>query len=326
MSVIVHHAGMHSMLVDSGREFHRSSGIAPCGPMDPFAYQVGNYLVGNDQPATAIEFFQSGPELEFMLPTLVAITGPGSGGLLDGKKVMAWRPIFIEKGSILRLSISGEGAVGYLNIHGGWKSQHWLGSGTTHLAARIGGHEGRLLMKNDELIFKTEIKGHGNPADLNWNISENELYDIYSREKHISCIRGPENEIIDSALSEKFVSQPFRISSKSNRMGYRLSGEHLTMNRKIEMISSPVDFGTIQLLPDGQLAVLMADHQTTGGYPRLATVIRTDFPRLAQFSRSRDLYFSWCTPETAYGLLNDRHQKLRELKNSCFLRLKQYLH
>ena len=91
------------------------------------------------------------------------------------------------------------------------------------------------------------------------------------------------------------------------------------------MVSSAVDYGTIQLLPDGQLIVLMADHQTTGGYPRIGTVIHADMPRLVQFNRKKDISFTWCSADTAYQIAEERNRRLNEIKNSCMLRLKQYL-
>lgn len=325
MSATVLHPGLHSMLVDTGRAGHRLSGIGPSGPMDSFAYQIGNFLTGNNDSLCAIEFFQSGPELLFHQTALVAITGPGSYGILDGEKVSGWRPLIIKKDSVLKLVISGDGMVGYLNIYGGWGAQQWLGSSTTQLSAGMGGYHGRLLQRSDVIKIQKEYN-FKDSSEISWHISDRELSSIYAAEKHICCVQGPESIKLPPATLDHFVSQRFRVSPKSNRMGYRLSGEPLIMDKKLEMISSPVDLGTIQLLPDGQLVVLMADHQTTGGYPRLASVVHADIPRLAQFSSSHDLCFSWCTPDTAYGLMNERSKKINEIKNSCLLRLKPYLH
>ena len=108
-------------------------------------------------------------------------------------------------------------------------------------------------------------------------------------------------------------------------MGYRLKGDLLRPEKKFELVSSGVDFGTIQLPPDGQLIVLMADHQTTGGYPRLASIAHADLPRFTQFDRKKDLYFSWCTPDLAYLMYTERQKRLSEIKSSCLLRIKPYL-
>lgn len=325
MNVIVLQTGLHSMIVDSGRIGHRSSGIGPCGPMDSFAYQIGNFLVGNEHPGCAIEFFQNGPELLFHEPALVSITGPGASGALNGSHIMSWRPHLIPKDSVLRLTVSGEGSIGYLSIYGGWTAHQWLGSGTTMISAGIGGVSGKLLQRNDQINFNI-LPWNLASRNLNWSISEIELAEVYSGEKHISCVKGPEASLQASELLDQFTSQSFQISSRSNRMGYRLAGNALKSVPMVELVSSPVDFGTIQLLPDGQLIVLMADHQTTGGYPRLANVIYTDLPRLAQYSKNRLLYFSWCPVDLAYTLYEARLKKIKDLKNSCLLKLKPYLH
>jgi len=325
MSATVQNPGLLSLLVDNGRFGNRAFGVGPSGPLDSFAYEVGNYLAGNEQMMPAIEFFHPGPEITFHEPTLISVTGVGVAIQLDDREVLPWRPIAVAKNTTLRLLPTGQGSCGYIHILGGWKAESWRGSRTTSLSMGLGGYQGRALKKGDDLDFiPTEISK--NNQQPNWHVSGSELGEVYSDQKHICCVPGPESGCFEKNQLEQFVSQRFQIMPNSNRMGFRLFGEALSVEKKIEMVSSAVDFGTIQVLPDGQLIVLMADHQTTGGYPRLASVVSADLPRLAQLGKQRDLYFSWSTAEMAYALLTERIRRMKELKNSCLLRLKPYLH
>ena len=325
MSATIQNPGLLSLVVDNGRFGNRVFGIGPSGPLDSFAYEVGNYLAGNEELMPAIEFFHPGPEITFHESALISVTGVGISMLLNDREVWPWRPIQVSKNSKLRLLPTGLGSCGYIHILGGWKAESWLGSRTTALSIGLGGYQGRALKKGDEVDFMpTEISKNG--QNLNWHISDLELGEVYSDQKHICCVPGPESAWFEQNLLDQFVSQRFQIRPNSNRMGYRLVGDALRVEKKIEMISSAVDLGTIQVLPDGQLIVLMVDHQTTGGYPRLASVVSSDLPRLAQLGKQRDLYFSWCTTEMAFALVTERKRRLKELKNSCLLRLKPYLH
>ena len=325
MSATVQNPGLLSLVVDNGRFGNRAFGVGPSGPLDSFAYEVGNYLAGNEELMPAIEFFHPGPEITFHESALISVTGVGVAMLVNDREVFPWRPIEIPKNTTVRMFPTGQGSCGYIHIHGGWKAESWRGSHTTTLSIGLGGYQGRALKKGDVLEFiPTELSK--NVQHLNWHVSEWELNEVYADQKHICCVPGPESVCFTKNQLDQFVSQRFQIRPNSNRMGYRLVGEALLLEKKIEMVSSAVDLGTIQVLPDGQLIVLMADHQTTGGYPRLASVVSPDLPRLAQLGKQRDLYFSWCTTEMAYALLAERNRRLKELKNSCLLRLKPYLH
>ena len=327
MKAIVRNPGLHSLIVDTERSGSRALGIGPCGPMDAFAFMTGNFLAGNIKSAPAIEFFLPAPEIFFEDSALVAVTGPGLKVSVDGRNVFAWKPFMVPAKSTLKISSEGLATCGYICVNNGWDAQEWLGSKTTNLAASMGGFKGRLLKKDDVLYSSAALRlaSAGELQLPNWHISEKEIHEVYFQNKHICCVRGPEAGKIGEPAEETFVSGRFRISAKSNRMGYRLIGPPLPNNNRVELVSSAVDYGTIQLLPDGQLIVLMADHQTTGGYPRIGTVIHADMPGLVQFNRKKDISFTWCSADTAYQIAEERNRRLNEIKNSCMLRLKQYL-
>lgn len=298
-------------------------GIGPGGAMDFFAMKAANYLVGNDSEA-ALEVGHSSTEFLIQRDCTVAVAGRGFNLEVNDNLVPLWKPIKIKEGSILKLKKEPGGAWAYLSVHGGWVSQNWLNSFTTNLSAKAGGHHGRILHK-DDVVEMNKTKGSFDETKiLSWGISSNELDKIYSQAGIIRCLPSVETELLSSAAQEKFDSLEFTVNPQSNRMGYRLRGEPLSLAGKFEMVSSPVDFGTIQLLPDGNLIVLMADHQTTGGYPRIASVIKADHPKLAQLMPGEKLSFKMIPLQEAETELLSREQNLSELKKGCHDRFKQY--
>jgi antagonist of KipI len=142
----------------------------------------------------------------------------------------------------------------------------------------------------------------------------------------ILLLEGNEWNRLDKNSKELFLQQPFTIRSNSDRMGYRLQGKSLSAITTKEIISSAVSCGTVQLLPDGQLIILMADHQTTGGYPRVAHVIAAHQPKLAQLKAGDTFTFRMTDQQTAENLLIKQQQHLLQLQNACTFRLQEYVH
>jgi antagonist of KipI len=323
MSIKIIRPGLMTTLVSDGREGFRSSGIGPGGAMDYFAMKTANFLVGNDGDAV-LEVGYSSAELFFKEDSLISVTGRGFEVFVNDKTAALWRPLKIKKESTLNLKKKTGGAWAYLAVHGGWKAQEWLNSFTTNLHAKAGGLEGRILEKGD-VVEKNEGSTIVNDAGaLPWGISSKELDEVYAEANVMRCTCSPESDLMSSASKRKFETREFAVSSQSNRMGYRLTGEALSLQEKIELVSSPVDFGTVQLLPDGNLIVLMADHQTTGGYPRIASVIRADLAKLSQLMPGEKVNFKMISFGEAEAELISRHQKLDELRKSCHVRIEKY--
>ncbi len=323
MSIKILKPVMLTTLVSDGREGFRSLGIGPGGAMDNFAMRVANYLVGNEHTAV-IELGYSSAEILFQQDQLACVTGKGFTLLADEQEVSLWKPFKLKANAVLKIIKSAPGAWAYLSVHGGWKAETWLGSTTTNLSAGAGGFYGKALQKNDV------VEWNGNKFQINetkvlpWGISINELNDVYSPASEIRCMPSIETDLLSPQSKGKFISDEFIISSQSNRMGYRLKGSALSLSERIEMISSPVDFGTIQLLPDGNLIVLMADHQTTGGYPRIASVIKADQPKLSQLLPGDKVNFKMITSKEAEVEFLSREQKIKELKRNCITRFNDY--
>ncbi len=314
---------MLTTLVGDGRNGFRSLGIGPGGAMDQFAMKAANYLVGNGHEAV-IELGYSSAEILFQRGRLASVTGKGFIVEVNDQEFPLWKPFKVKANSLLKLKKTSQGAWAYIAAHGGWKAQEWLGSVTTNLSAKAGGFSGRALQKNDIVEANENESEVDETKVLSWGVSINELNDVYSPANELSCLASTETLLLSRASDEKFLSADFAVSSQSNRMGYRMQGPSLSLSERIELISSPVDFGTIQLLPDGNLIILMADHQTTGGYPRIASIIKADLPKLAQVMPGEKIKFKMISLEEARAESLSREQKLTEIKKGCHDRFKKY--
>ncbi|MFM7193447.1 MAG: biotin-dependent carboxyltransferase family protein [Bacteroidota bacterium] len=325
MGIEIIKPGILSTLQGPARAGFRYMAIGTGGAMDAFAWDVGNSLVGNDTPQVSLEFFHPGPVLRFHEAALFSITGPGCSGILNGIPVPGWHPVVAEAGAILELPPSTSGRCGYIAIHGGFGSDEFLGSGSTCLAAGAGGFRGRKLIAGDLLERNTQTPQHHTGLVHKWSVPERDIMLVYGREKHISCLEAPETGLLGVQARQDFSLQSWSVSAASNRMGYRLQGTAIKPELSIELVSSPVDRGTVQLLPDGQLIVLMADHQTTGGYPRIGSVVRADLPRLVQAVTGLQIFFAWSSPATAARLRKDQTRRLAAIRSACLLNIKRYL-
>jgi len=311
MSILIEKGGVLSTIQDLGRTGFRRFGINPNGAMDKTAVRLINISIGNDDAEAVLEMHFPAPVLRFEELAVVALGGADFGATLDGEAVENWRPFYARKNQILRFTGKVFGNRVYLAVKGGIKVKEWLGSASTNLVAGIGGYEGISLQKGDRLLFSSTLKI--SDSKFAYKISKS-LVPHYSSLPTVRVVAGAEFERLNAAGRENFISQNFTIGNDSNRMGFRLKGEKLSLAKKFELISSAVGFGTIQLLPDGQIIILMADHQTSGGYPRIAHVASKDLPALAQLGATDKINFQIISIEEAERLLLEFEKDLNLLR------------
>jgi antagonist of KipI len=300
-------------LQDLGRVGFGRFGINPSGAIDKTATRLINILLGNDENEAVLEIHFPAPVLQFDEPGTITLGGADFAAHLNEKPIENWRPVRVEKGSVLEFKQRNFGARIYLNVRGGFQIPEWLGSRSTNLSAKIGGFEGRAFQKNDRLFFKQRTTN--DERRTNYRISTS-LLPFYSRFPTVRVIAGAEWENLSEESRAKFLSNSFSVRRESNRMGFRLAGEDLNLTEKIELLSSAVNFGTIQLLPDGQLIILMADHQTTGGYPRAGSVAAVDLPLLAQLNPGDTVNFYLISINEAENLLVQQQSELNYLRTA----------
>jgi antagonist of KipI len=313
--------GLLDTIQDLGRNGFGNWGISPGGAMDPYAAQVANLLVGNDRNEAVIEIHFPGPQILFEQNTLIAITGADFSPTLVDEVIPRWQPVVVRKNTVLHFPSLVQGGRCYLSVHGGYCMQKWLDSYSTHLKAAAGGWCGQPLKKGDELPFNENtiyfagwLKEESNYEILPWRVNTDKAYQF---PHEIGFIPGHEWTTLSEASRNAFLENNFTIHPSSDRMGYQLKGAPLLVEKNIELVSSAVSFGTVQLLPSGQLIVLMADHQTTGGYPRLAHVVTAHLPKLAQLRPSDCIQFKQMDINAAEQLLVARKKELHILQRSC---------
>jgi len=322
MGIRVIKSGMADSLRDAGRFGFQHLGIPPGGAMDSIAMQVANILVGNPAGAVLLEMHFPAPQLEFNSPTLMALSGADFQATMDGVELPLNQPVLVSTGSVLKFVKPLSGARCYLAVKGSFEADEWLGSKTTNEFAERGGFQGRNLQKGDWLAFAKPFSYEvEESAVMPWTANVRELYP----QGPCYLISGAEYELLDDASKQCLIHEPFQIALNSNRMGYRLQSAPMHLGEYKECLSSGVDFGTLQLLPDAQTILLMADHQTTAGYPRLGHVASVSLPSLAQLNAGDSIRFQLIEMATAESLFAAQEKHLRQLKNACNFRLQEYL-
>lgn len=321
MSLEVLKAGVSDTIQDAGRFGYQHLGINPTGAMDVLAMNVANALVGNKLNEAAIEMRFPASTLYFNKPAVIALSGADFSAKLNGKSIPINHPVFVSSKSELKFTRLLKGNFIYLAVHGGLKSSTWLESASTNTKALLGGVEGRVIRKNDCVSLKKEIR-EGDSFVFPWRASLDELY---SASGIIRCIKGNEFDWMSDKSQKDLLKTKFKIKSTSDRMGYQLQGVKLSKKIKCELLSTAVDYGTVHLLPTGELIVLMADHQTTGGYPRVAHVIRGDRSTLAQYKLNQEFILEFVRVTEAETLLFNQQRILKQLEFSATLKFNEYI-
>jgi len=318
-------AGVLDTIQDLGRYGFQYLGINPGGAMDRFAAQVVNMLTGNDTDEAVIELHFPASIFLFEEEAMIAVGGADFSATINGEEIPLWQPVIVAKNSILQFEKWKKGARCYLAIKEKLDIPKWLGSYSTNLKAASGGFNGRALQKNDAISFKerNDYKCFLHDKDfliLPWKA------DILWKETpidRIAIVPGNEWELLTKESRKKIFKNFFVIGSLADRMGYRLNGS-IPAKQTCELVSSIVSFGTIQLLPNGELIILMADHQTAGGYPRIAYVASAHLPILAQKQPGDRIFFRFIEQEQAEELLFLQQQHLLQLQNACKFRLEEF--
>jgi antagonist of KipI len=288
--------------------------------MDLIATNVANALVGNELNETVLELCFPASTLLFKKPALIALSGANFNAELNGKTIPVNQSVAVPAGGELKFTRIEKGVFCYLAVHGGFGLSPWLDSNSTNLKARVGGWKGRSLQKGDAVEFKKNIPSIDGIKIFPWRVN---VFDFYNDVKSIQFLPGNEFDWLDDASKEKLRNEPFKMSSLRDRMGYRLKGEELTKENG-ELISTAAIFGTVQLLHDKQLIILMADHQTTGGYPRVGQVITADRSKLVQTSVGDEIFFREISLQKAEDLLLAQRKILKQIQVTCNVQLKDF--
>ena len=321
MSMRVLKPGMLSSFQDEGRIGHQPLGVSVVGAMDLRAHRLANILAGNMTDYASLEITVTGPTLQFTEPCCIALSGADLSPTVNGKAIAMNRPLILRAQDTLQFGAKKHGTRTYLAVHGGFAITEVLGSQSTYLRSHFGGWQGRALKKGDEITLNCPLRSQtaegsslASLAQALWSVK------IYlpgaiaeSTRARVRLIKSQQWDEFTTESCHALLTQPFRLSPDSERMGYRLQGPDILMRTPRQMISEATTFGTIQVPAGGQPIVLMADRQTTGGYPKIAYVASVDLPLLAQMGPGDIVQFEAITLEAAQGLDTARTRAFIEL-------------
>jgi biotin-dependent carboxylase-like uncharacterized protein len=283
-------AGPGVTLQDAGRHGYLRYGVTAAGPMDPLAYATANLAVGNPAGSTAIEISLGGIELTAEAePLVVALAGGDFAISLDARPLPSAAVVLtLEPGAVLSIRAGQSGAWCYLAVAGRLVVPQLLGSNATHTRTGFGGIDGRALRTGDRLPVEPSCR----PAPSVGAIAAPWLD---RPPAIIRVVLGPQDDYFSAEQIAAFLDGPWRVSIKADRMAYFLDGHRLSHAKGYNIVSDGIAMGAIQVPGDGRPIVLMADRQSTGGYPKIATVIGPDLGRLAQARPGTAFRFEACS-------------------------------
>ncbi len=320
MKLIIQSPGSLTTVQDLGRWGYQAIGMPVSGAMDAPALIRGNILLGNPDNSAALEMTMMGASVLFKDGGgAIAVTGGNLQPRLNNKPVQNWQVIPVKDGDILTFGgICGQGFRAYLCVSGGIDVPLVMGSRSTYMKAKIGGLDGRKLVKGDELLT-------GSPGKYKAGVScpEN-LRPDYSINKPLRTVLGPQDDYIKPEGIKTFLSAEYKISSSSDRMGSRMEGGAIIEHVKgPDIVSDAIPMGAVQIPGQGLPIVMMADRQTTGGYVKIGVVHALDVARLSQFLPGSPVKFSQITQKEGIeiskseaNLLNSLRSQVTEAVNS----------
>lgn len=330
MSISVLNPGLQSTIQDLGRHGYQKYGVIVSGAMDVYAMKIANIAVGNDENEGVLEITMIGPSLELEKGALISITGGNISPTINGKKFPMGRPVYLKEDCVLNFGACIAGCRSYLAIAGGFEVPKVMESKSTYLRAQFGGFNGRSLKKGDilntgaksvaaiKIIEKLQgITHKGEFVAPSWYMGDSTVDNTNST--IIRVFKDRQFDNISEESINKFFNSEFNVDNKSDRMGYRLCGEKIELKERLEMISEEVSVGTIQIPPDGNPIILLADRQTTGGYPKIAHVVSVDIQKIVQLKPNSKIKFKQITLKEAERLYFEREKYIDELKKAIRL-------
>jgi antagonist of KipI len=288
---------------DLGRWGHQTAGVPVAGPMDVYSHRLANQLVGNSENAAALEITLVGPELTADGDLLCALAGAEFTVLVGGHAVRPVGAFRVPAGATVRFLERRTGARATLAIRGGIAVPPVFGSRATSVLSHIGPLGGRPLAAGDTLPIGDERR-FDDPIASAYPLT------LPRGGARLRVIPGPHDGMFTRAAHETLLSARYRVTPRSNRMGYQLDGGRLEHTGAADVLSDATPAGSIQVPGSGQPILLMADRQTTGGYPKIATVISADLPLAGQLAPGDWIEFVACTRAAAVDALRVQERRL----------------
>ncbi len=322
MAIKVRQPGLLTTVQDTGRFGEYAIGMPPSGAMDVFSYQVGNYLVGNEEGAAGLEITYFGPELEFTEDTVIAITGAQMPPKINGEEAPTWETLPVEEGDVLSFDYLKNGARSYLAVAGGIDVPVFMHSRSTYTLIGLGGHEGRALQEDDELKLG---EGRNAEGQVGKRVDDNHI-PTYHREAELRVIIGLASYRLTEESMEEFLTAEWTVTPDADRVGYRYRGGELSFVEREQPAgagadpANVVDFGypigSIQVPGGVEPIVLMNDAVTGGGYATIGTVISADRDKLAQTKTNDKTRFRSVDLDEALKAREQRRKQMAEIRRA----------
>jgi len=307
LSINVLKSGFQSTIQDLGRNGFSHYGISKSGAADDLSIRLGNLIVGNNENAASIEMTLVGGEFKFDIDSTIVLTGSKFAAMIDNKSIPFNEIVKIRANQTLSIGQTMEGARCYLAVKGGIEVTNVFSSKTTHLTSKMGGIDGRALIKDDQLMIGKSMTGVA-------PIVYNNILDINMSK--LLIIKGIQENYISKLTWKKFLNQEYKVSNLSSRMGIRLEGESLNLENNNEIITEGVPLGAIQLPRSGNPIISFVEHQTTGGYPKIANVISSEMHKVGQLKPGDKFKFELISLDEAEKLHFERENFFDEMKNN----------
>jgi antagonist of KipI len=302
--------GLLTTVQDQGRWGFQALGVSVAGPMDPVSQRIANAMAGNPADAATLEITLGGPELLFEDERLVAISGAQYEIVVGEQQFLSGGAFVVASGATLRFGRRVRGTRAYLAVAGGFDTPPMLRSRATHLPSMMGGLAGRALIAGDGLPFGAAPRRPA-PATL---VHSSAIGAVPEGGATLRVLPGPQADRFSDDALEALQSAPYTIAPSSNRMGFSLKGPLLRHTRGADVISDATPLGVLQVPASGQPILLMADRQTTGGYPKVATVITADIGLAGQLGPGDTIAFAVCTRGEALAALIGQEQRLMAME------------
>jgi len=302
--------GAFSTVQDLGRYGYQRYGVPVSGALDQFALRVGNLLLGNEEGDAGVEATFLGPTLRFHFDATIAITGGDLSPVLDGQAIPGWTTVSVPGGSTLSFKGPKDGIRSYVCVHGGVDVPKVMGSRSTFTRSQFGGFHGRALATGD--MVPVADPDNDSPQPTERGLASQDV-PRYGRHHTLHVTMGPQDDAFTTDGIDTFLTSEFIVTPVFDRMGNRLDGPVVEHKKGADIVSDGTSRGAVQVPGSGKPIVLLADCGTTGGYTKIATVISTDLPRMAQAQPGDAVVFRAVSLEEAHLALREQEALIASL-------------
>ncbi|WP_077624720.1 biotin-dependent carboxyltransferase family protein [Sediminibacillus massiliensis] len=318
MSLRIIEEGLQTSIQDSGRPGSQSSGISVSGAMDSKAMKLANIAVGNHAHEAVLEMSYMGPSITFETDMVIALTGADMSAKINDKPLSLGMPLAVKTGDTLQLRTVRTGMHCYLAVKGGFNIPEILGSKSASIKDDLGGEFSRRLKTGDSIPINTPLKS----TPFSWRLSP-QLFSYIQEEPVVRFIEGRQYHWFTEEARQMFMTESYKTTTQSNRMGYRLEGKRINKNKEEDLVTEAATFGTIQIPPDGNPIILMAESQSTGGYPKIGQVIQADLPVLSQVKPGKSVTFKKVSLDEAINELRKERSEILAVQTSANMKWRE---